>query len=45
MNTLAETAKKVSYSAPDLVIKRVSGMEIRFLVTNLQKRIRSSILP
>jgi len=45
MNTLAETAKFFSYSAPDLVIKRVSGMEIRFLVTKLHKRIRSSILP
>jgi len=30
MNTLADTAKKVSYSAPDIVIKMVSGVEIRF---------------
>jgi hypothetical protein len=41
MNTLADTAKKVSYSAPDIVIKMMSGVEIRFLVTNLQERIRS----
>jgi hypothetical protein len=27
---LADTAKKVSYSAPDIVIKMVSGVEIRF---------------
>jgi hypothetical protein len=30
MNTLADTAKKVYYSAPDIVIKMVSGVEIRF---------------